>query len=1362
MQRTTSNRNSSILILYGSQTGTAEGLARRLYALLSPLTPDPIKLFSMDQYDVQQLRQEHRRVVILVSTFATGDFPESAKTFWRGLSTEEWDTAALAHMDFTLFALGNAHSAEHYNAAAKKLDRRLQELGAKHFYIVGYGNELDEDGHDTAFIPWCNGLKVKLGATLHATVSAPTLRRNSSGSLTSPSPASPQSSLPYSVHTLPYQRPSTPGYTNVQLVSNILVTPKDFERGVYYCELSLEDTPLRYKLCDYVAIMPRNKRGLVQGFLDYLGLLGDTQVVVTPQLGGPPLKIPQPIRLCDLFECYLDLFSRPSKFLMAHCANYATNDEEKKILHRISANSSEWELFQREHYTIVDVLMSYSSIKFGLPELVSFVPFIKPRLYSICCSPKDKPLSLFFVYGYRNWRTPSGRNIKGGTCTNFLSQVTPFQEPISIAIKRGTVKYSRRHAPHPIVFVALGTGVGTALAILRERKHLKQSGVPLGPMILYFSGRNKDRDFLFQRELETDLENGILTHLITTFAYDSQPPQFIQVKIREDPKLLWSYLAREECMYVYCGLGGPIPDQIEDCIRDCVASCADIDATKIRAHISQMKANKLWIVENHTTISLKNSPAEGLLESTELHEEIAISPTDSKVIGGTPRRLVEWIMSKGDSFDILSLLLTYRKFLDTLDVLHIFRDLYTLSVTNADVKTINNLLLFLRQWATQYYRTDFKTNELKQEFWQMVETMAIPKQDLTQSLSGVLVREGSSHLAQTEAERRRSFSLTSTSSTTSLGSPASEEKAALHRLSKHHISTDFEEVKAVIRRLSLPHIVPDSDSEMKPVVQVRPKSHSADYEKGVHLLSRHHFVDYDEEMIFAELDYRVCSEFAQIQPLELVDMAWQKKDKENLAPNVLRLIKTFNDLSGWTASEILTAPSAKQQTAVLCHFIKIASIAVDKRNFDLVMAILSGLNNYSVSRVHCIWDAVPSKSKERLAQIQEIMKMDSNFKKYRELLRAAPNAMPYFALFLRDLAFASENTDYFENGLVNFEKSRILYAIVKELQNFQKVPQSPPSKTTLSLQSFLKNMDILEDQELYTHSIVIEPAMRASQRQSSSKKDLLGQVGVALVNNCMANNVTAVKNLLKETIGSGSEVVKYQNQHGETALHICASEGRRKLAVLLLEAGADCNAPNNEGNTALHLAASNNHLKVAKLLVEVGKANMMSVNEEKKTCIDVATPRVKSYLEVERLRPLIAQLKKPQESEQAMVWSESMSVGVQTFDNDHKHLIAAINQIIGTNAVEAIGNTLDFLTYYTEFHFANEETLFAKYNYPSSAAHKKEHIRLTEQVKQYNKLHKRGKVNHAELSKFLQGWLINHIMKEDMKYTDFFHTKGVF
>lgn len=66
---------------------------------------------------------------------------------------------------------------------------------------------------------------------------------------------------------------------------------------------------------------------------------------------------------------------------------------------------------------------------------------------------------------------------------------------------------------------------------------------------------------------------------------------------------------------------------------------------------------------------------------------------------------------------------------------------------------------------------------------------------------------------------------------------------------------------------------------------------------------------------------------------------------------------------------------------------------------------------------------------------------------------------------------------------------------------------------------------------------------------------------------------------------------------------------------ILLEAGAVADVQNKDGNSPLHLASSNNHLKVARVLVETGHANMLLLNEEKKSCIDVSAPRVKSYLE---------------------------------------------------------------------------------------------------------------------------------------------------
>jgi hypothetical protein len=81
------------------------------------------------------------------------------------------------------------------------------------------------------------------------------------------------------------------------------------------------------------------------------------------------------------------------------------------------------------------------------------------------------------------------------------------------------------------------------------------------------------------------------------------------------------------------------------------------------------------------------------------------------------------------------------------------------------------------------------------------------------------------------------------------------------------------------------NLIASTDSRLNVSVASIP---SITEENKVHRLSKHYLVtDFDAEMTFSELNYRVCSEFAMIQPLELVDVAWQKKDKDRLAPNVL-------------------------------------------------------------------------------------------------------------------------------------------------------------------------------------------------------------------------------------------------------------------------------------------------------------------------------------------------------------------------------------------------------------------------------------------------------------------------------------------
>jgi hemerythrin len=129
-------------------------------------------------------------------------------------------------------------------------------------------------------------------------------------------------------------------------------------------------------------------------------------------------------------------------------------------------------------------------------------------------------------------------------------------------------------------------------------------------------------------------------------------------------------------------------------------------------------------------------------------------------------------------------------------------------------------------------------------------------------------------------------------------------------------------------------------------------------------------------------------------------------------------------------------------------------------------------------------------------------------------------------------------------------------------------------------------------------------------------------------------------------------------------------------------------------------------------------------------------------------------------------WDDSLDVGVSQFNEDHRRLVAFINDLHG-GIVSGIGISqmtyiLDGLIDYTKNHFAREEEMMAKHDYPDIKAHLREHYELMKQVAEFSARLKEGKASFTlELMSFLKDWLVKHIKGTDMKYRDFFAGKGL-
>jgi hemerythrin-like metal-binding protein len=124
-------------------------------------------------------------------------------------------------------------------------------------------------------------------------------------------------------------------------------------------------------------------------------------------------------------------------------------------------------------------------------------------------------------------------------------------------------------------------------------------------------------------------------------------------------------------------------------------------------------------------------------------------------------------------------------------------------------------------------------------------------------------------------------------------------------------------------------------------------------------------------------------------------------------------------------------------------------------------------------------------------------------------------------------------------------------------------------------------------------------------------------------------------------------------------------------------------------------------------------------------------------------------------------WKDSYSVGIKTIDEEHKNLLRLINELQSATCYhtgeEFEHRALAELIDYTKFHFAREEELMKKFEFPGYEDHKRQHDEMAAKtqlmVARYEQDNELGVLN--EISIFLRNWLTNHISSTDKKYSEF-------
>lgn len=248
--------------------------------------------------------------------------------------------------------------------------------------------------------------------------------------------------------------------------------------------------------------------------------------------------------------------------------------------------------------------------------------------------------------------------------------------------------------------------------------------------------------------------------------------------------------------------------------------------------------------------------------------------------------------------------------------------------------------------------------------------------------------------------------------------------------------------------------------------------------------------DYDEETIASQLTYITRSLISNIKENEIISAKFAKKNKNTSSPNVLKVIKRFDDLIFFIIEEILSYDKSKVRALVIEKWINVAVICKQMNNFNDCMIITTALLNFIIKKLSKTWKKVRDEYNNTLKQLKVFCTCEVCYKNIRKAIEDCVKRklpfIPYLGILLKDISFYEEKYRYIEQDkLVNFDKIiKVSNAIAKFNQFHNFVYSCRPNKAL----NLFNNLNPLGEAELENLSFRLEPTFNLYEEKSIIKR----------------------------------------------------------------------------------------------------------------------------------------------------------------------------------------------------------------------------------------------------------------------------------
>ncbi|KAI8393659.1 uncharacterized protein BYT42DRAFT_551807 [Radiomyces spectabilis] len=571
----------SLLILYGSETGSAQDVAENI-GRQARRRRFRIRVLAMDDYDKLQLVNE-KLVIFVCSTSGQGDEPANMKKFWRFLLRKNLPHDILSHLDCAVFGLGDS-SYRKFNYPSKKLYKRLTQLGANMLCERGDGDDQHYQGVDGGLSPWLKDLwqnimrkyPLPMGTELipDDVLLPPSVRIE----FLSGDGKDRMASF--------VQQQREPGEYDLIVKQNQRITAEDHFQDVRHVILSDPSEQLAYEPGDVAVITPRNIPQDVDAFLELMGWTeyADRHLQLHPaQDHQIPTHWPSVMTFRDLFVNCLDIFGVPRRSFFEMLAYFTKDENHTERLREFNTPEGlddMWAYCQRPRRTIAEVLFDFKPVDIPFDYMLDLFPPLQPRSFSIASSLKAHPNEIHLCVAIVKYKTVL-RRIRRGVLTKWLSSLQPEDTIERIRIAKGTMKLPPS-SDIPLIAIGPGTGIAPMRSFIEER--IKNNAKD---NVLFFGCRYRDKDYHYREEWEKYVADGSLT-VFTAFSRDQEEKLYVQDRIRENASLVWYLIDKCQAKVILSGSADKMPKEVAYAFKQVFMSQGGLDAAAAEEYFDKM------------------------------------------------------------------------------------------------------------------------------------------------------------------------------------------------------------------------------------------------------------------------------------------------------------------------------------------------------------------------------------------------------------------------------------------------------------------------------------------------------------------------------------------------------------------------------------------------------------------------------------------------------------------------------------------------------------------------------------------------------------------------------------------------------